>query len=1326
MRRHEGGSAIRRALLESRLADATRRGPAATAEADALRVDLDAETVRTRRAAFREMGEAIDASQTALASKLQRLRADGVNRLTGVNLITAWIPIEALSELENDASIDEVSLSRTYEVQLSTSVPATGAQVFWTAGITGRGETVAVIDTGVRPSHPAFRGVNLRATGYLENGKRNVCFGDDSTSAVDQQMHGTHVNGTVAGQGIPGFANNFGVARGIGQLISFKAGFRTKAVAGQCLADRGSFATADWLAGVDYLIRETPTRVINMSFGGGATADDDLSSRKVDFYAETFGVTFVIAAGNEGPGGYTVGSPGISYNSITVANMNTRGTVSKSDDTIAQSSSRGPTLGLRNKPDLAAPGTDIMAADLKSDGLVALTGTSMASPHVAGAAALIRDAGVTDPLSLKALMINSTDAQSAWLSTTGWGFINLSNAYAQRDFIVRDSLAAGSKRYYRGSSGSLRATLVWNRRFAVSPVENERATTILNNLDLVLYNRRDNSAVARSASPRNNVEVVLASGAGDYVVKVESNETTFPGAQGDEPFALALSAGGFTEAQGPNPELRCASPASVASGSTFTLSCTATNRGDLDLARLAATPQLPSGFTGGTQQTYNNLAPGQSQTLTWSIRAGTAAGQIRVNATGSAFEEAYPVTSNTANIAVSGSTGGVTLTLSQSSLAFAQQTGASLVAAQTISITATGGATSLAVSSATSNGGNWLTASLSTASAPSTLTIRPATAATSLATGSYSGTVTLTSANAVNSPLVIAVRLEVTPQASTGLTIVTPRLARTVELVNGCPEPTAITQFNATDATAYFWFIARGARVGDAPVLEWIRTADNSVYQRSSLWNPTAAGNYCFAPTLDISRIPAAQRAGQWRARLLWNGQQVANETFSIVSPPVITAAVLAGTKADPGNCDLEERTAYRTTDEVVKACFMVQTARTGDRFSLRYVRPDGTQHDRFDAAALTRDIPSYYIWSWYAIKGFPVAGYTGEWKVEFLWNGIAIRTLTFRLNPPVTVETSRVTNADPDSLGCADPGNTRYFLPRDLTATMWFSVADALTGDNLYAEFVKPNGQVYDRVDWDPIDSDGSWCFWTWIDVKDTSVASTFGKWTVRVVWNGAKVIEENFQMQPVDVTGFMVTRATVPNALCSTPVENTNFVTTDLQARLWFTVDLTKTGDLAVVEWLNPSGTVTTRASFSALTEGGEWCFASTLAINGQNRPVGEWTVRALWNGTEIIRTNLRIDRPGIEPTTGISYANADGGGTLEEDASPEAAQRSIAPSPGVMGSTAAERNRGGGGRRTSSSKSRDSQAGGAVRIDRQAGTPPRGNPAEASRSGAGGSAR
>jgi hypothetical protein len=353
---------------------------------------------------------------------------------------------------------------------------------------------------------------------------------------------------------------------------------------------------------------------------------------------------------------------------------------------------------------------------------------------------------------------------------------------------------------------------------------------------------------------------------------------------------------------------------------------------------------------------------------------------------------------------------------------------------------------------------------------------------------------------------------------------------------------------------------------------------------------------------------------------------------------------VIAATKSDPGNCDLTPVSVFRTTDEVVKACFELDAVRKGDTVVIRFTRPDGTLHDQTSSAPLPADIEGAYIWQWYAIKDFPVAGFTGDWKVDLLWNGNVIKSLTFRLNPPVTVETVRVTNANPDALGCLDPGSARVFLPRDATATLWFTVSGAVAGDLTSIEFLAPDGSVFQRSEYDPLESGGNWCFWSWLNIKGDSPAGTFGTWTARVRWNDAVVLSQTFQILPVDVTGFLVTRATVAGSLCSTPVANTSFLTTDDVARLWFTVDAANAGDTPSVEWRDPAGTLAARSNFNSLSEGGSWCFSSGLTIAGQNRAPGTWTARALWNGVEVGRTTLQISRPGNDAPSMVAASTAD----------------------------------------------------------------------------------
>ncbi|WP_269785583.1 S8 family serine peptidase [Streptomyces buecherae] len=143
------------------------------------------------------------------------------------------------------------------------------------------------------------------------------------------------------------------------------------------------------IAGAQWAIAQG-AKVTNLSLGGPDTAGDDLLGQAVNDLSATSGALFVIAAGNEGPAAGTVGSPGSAAAALTV------GAVDRAD-TMADFSSRGPTADGSLKPDLTAPGVDIVAAKATegtegapaADGYVSMSGTSMATPHVAGAAAIL-------------------------------------------------------------------------------------------------------------------------------------------------------------------------------------------------------------------------------------------------------------------------------------------------------------------------------------------------------------------------------------------------------------------------------------------------------------------------------------------------------------------------------------------------------------------------------------------------------------------------------------------------------------------------------------------------------------------------------------------------------------------------------------------------------------------------------------------------------------------------------------------------------------------------------------------------------------------------
>ncbi|MDH6217677.1 S8 family peptidase [Streptomyces pseudovenezuelae] len=262
--------------------------------------------------------------------------------------------------------VEKIWLDGKVEAALDKSTAQIGAPEAWAAGYDGKGVKVAVLDTGVDDTHPDLKDRVDAAKNFSE-----------AADTVDRVGHGTHVASTVAGSGAHSGGKYKGVAPGA-RLIS-----------GKVLDDSGSGEESGLIAGAQWAVAQG-AKVINLSLGGPDSPGDDPLEQAVDELSASSGALFVIAAGNEGPDAGTVGSPGSAAAALTV------GAVDRTD-AMADFSSRGPTADGSLKPDLTAPGVDIVAAkaaegtegDPAADGYVSMSGTSMATPHVAGAAAIL-------------------------------------------------------------------------------------------------------------------------------------------------------------------------------------------------------------------------------------------------------------------------------------------------------------------------------------------------------------------------------------------------------------------------------------------------------------------------------------------------------------------------------------------------------------------------------------------------------------------------------------------------------------------------------------------------------------------------------------------------------------------------------------------------------------------------------------------------------------------------------------------------------------------------------------------------------------------------
>ncbi|MCX4919451.1 S8 family serine peptidase [Streptomyces sp. NBC_00687] len=278
---------------------------------------------------------------------------------------TFWTSVAPQGSATMSAGVDKLWLDGRVKASLKESVPLIGAPEAWKAGYTGKGVKVAVLDTGIDVDHPDFAG--------LIDGTASFVPGEGVT---DVNGHGTHVASTIVGSGAASGGDYKGVAPGADLYV------------GKVLGGAEGYGQDSWvMAGMQWAA-ESGADVVNMSLGDSYPTDgSDPMSQTVDALSAKYGTLFVIAAGNAGP--ETISAPGAAASALTVA-------ATDKQDQLASFSSTGPLASSGAlKPDISAPGVDITAArsqDMTDGGegfYRTLSGTSMATPHVVGAAAIL-------------------------------------------------------------------------------------------------------------------------------------------------------------------------------------------------------------------------------------------------------------------------------------------------------------------------------------------------------------------------------------------------------------------------------------------------------------------------------------------------------------------------------------------------------------------------------------------------------------------------------------------------------------------------------------------------------------------------------------------------------------------------------------------------------------------------------------------------------------------------------------------------------------------------------------------------------------------------
>ncbi len=563
---------------------------------------------------------------------IEQLKQFGANVLSHApaqpdrTFMDAWIQVDA-EQLQAIAQLPQVvwlgyaSPRGYFEDEMSDQIlagnynganqPQLGYAPWLTGfGYDGTGVIMGVVDSGVDLGHPDLQ--PRISGGYTFPGCSSPAGGDDNSSGG----HGTHVAGIIAGQGVGdgpggavsevdanGFLYGLGVARGasIYAMASVDCGAPWPPAPGwQELSKRGIAGNA---IGTN----------ASWTTGEGAAHGYQASERTFDFMIRDGDFDapgnqpfiFAFSAGNSGPGASTLTAPKEAKNPIVSASSRNFRAGAITD--ISGFSSRGPAVDGRVLPNIASPGESIASTRRRAGGAACVTaitgtsnhyalcsGTSMASPHTAGAAAIITQwwksthaGAVQSPAMTKALLVNGAiDLGTADVpnNNEGWGRVNLPNSIlgsGQRHLVDQTALLDNAGETYQLTLGipdtgkPVRVTLAWTD----APGAVGANPALVNNLDLeVLHNAttyRGNvmtagqSASGGSADTRNNVENVFlpAGTSGAVTVTIRASNLPGDGVPGsgdatDQDFALICDncslTPGYTLAPSPSSQSVCA------------------------------------------------------------------------------------------------------------------------------------------------------------------------------------------------------------------------------------------------------------------------------------------------------------------------------------------------------------------------------------------------------------------------------------------------------------------------------------------------------------------------------------------------------------------------------------------------------------------------------------------------------------------------------------------------------------------------------------------------------------------------------------------------
>lgn len=356
-----------------------------------------------------------------------------------INSVAAYMPSVGVRSLAMESLTEKIFLDDHAYKLMDISSVTVGSDLANEYGLTGKNISVAILDTGVFP-HRDLITPNNRIIAFQD-------FVGEKSEPYDDDGHGTHVAGIVAGNGFSSRGKYMGIAPDA-NIVGVKV-----------LDGDGGGSISDVIAGIQWTVNNKSKyniKVMTLSLGTkpkGNCAEDPLC--KAVNAAVNAGICVIAAAGNSGPDPSTITSPAVSPNVISVGACDDRKASASKDIGIPDFSSRGPTLDGLRKPDILAPGVGINSLANKPSEYRSLSGTSMATPIVAGSVALLYENNPNlTPAQVKQILQSNARSLGLDPDEQGSGLLDIRAMINQMEPNRKPNPPKNRPNNYYGGSGS--------------------------------------------------------------------------------------------------------------------------------------------------------------------------------------------------------------------------------------------------------------------------------------------------------------------------------------------------------------------------------------------------------------------------------------------------------------------------------------------------------------------------------------------------------------------------------------------------------------------------------------------------------------------------------------------------------------------------------------------------------------------------------------------------------------------------------------------------------------------------------------------------------